>query len=199
MSVTRECAAQFYRAFRRFFETCCDFREIGMPLSGKPPDSEAYALSRLNKVGKSEFRSVHVLFLCRYFARMHEYRFDETNHLRGASENRGSVIPGRHQNGEPGIHNPRPHGYGFRLAAFDLGFTRDRHHKMRTSATADVRWRAGMTPHMIRICGTHFTSSQDGRVSRPRRRRRVTWRKLVAAGNDMPPTNQKKQPTYKEH
>jgi len=92
----------------RFFETCCDFREIGMPLSGKPPDSEAYALSRLNKVGKSEFRSVHVLFLCRYFARMHEYRFDETNHLRGASENRGSVIPGRHQNGEPGIHNPRP-------------------------------------------------------------------------------------------
>ena len=27
----------------------------------------------------------------------------------------------------------------------DLGFTRDRHYTMRTSATADVRWRAGMT------------------------------------------------------
>jgi hypothetical protein len=31
------------------------------------------------------------------------------------------------------------------LAASDLGFTRDRHHTMRTSATADVRWRPGMT------------------------------------------------------
>jgi hypothetical protein len=39
-----------------------------MSPSGKSPVSEAYALSRLNKVGKSEFRSVHVLFLCRYFA-----------------------------------------------------------------------------------------------------------------------------------
>jgi len=36
------------------------------------------------------------------------------------------------------------------LAASDLGFTRDRHCKMRTSATADVRWRPGMTQHMIR-------------------------------------------------
>jgi hypothetical protein len=45
------------------FETCCDLREIGLSPSGKSPVSEAYALIRLNKVGKSEFRSVHVLFL----------------------------------------------------------------------------------------------------------------------------------------
>src|SRR6266849_10933257 len=32
------------------------------------------------------------------------------------------------------------------LAASDLGFTRDRHHKTLTSATADVRWCPGMTP-----------------------------------------------------
>jgi hypothetical protein len=60
------------------------------------------------------------------------------------------------KDGEPAIHNPRPMVMDSGLAAFYLGFARDRHHKMRTSATADVRWRAGMTPHMIRICGSTF-------------------------------------------
>jgi hypothetical protein len=48
MSVTRECAAQFYRRFCcGSFETCRDFREIGGSPSGKPPVGETYALSRL--------------------------------------------------------------------------------------------------------------------------------------------------------
>ena len=57
----------------------------------------------------------------------------------------------------------------------------------------------GMTPLMTRICGSTFPSSPDSRVSRPRRRRRAICGKRVAAGNDIPPANQKKQPTYKEH
>src|SRR6266436_9723670 len=43
--------------------------------------------------------------------------------------------------GEPGIHSPRPVVMDSGLAASDLGFTRDRHYTMRTSATADVRRR----------------------------------------------------------
>ena len=58
---------------------------------------------------------------------------------------------GATEGGEPGIHSPRSVVIDSGLAASDLGFTRDRHHTMRTSATADVRWRPGMTLHMIRI------------------------------------------------
>src|SRR6266849_1883129 len=87
---------------------------------------------------------------------MHEYRFDETNHLRGASANRGSVFPGATKDGELGIHNPWPMVMDSRPVASDLGFTRDRHHEMRTSATAGVRRRPLMTPHMIQICGSTF-------------------------------------------
>jgi hypothetical protein len=46
---------------------------------------------------------------------------------------------------EPGIHNPRSVVMDSGLAASDLRFIRDRHYKMRISATADVRWRPGMT------------------------------------------------------
>src|SRR5215471_13305789 len=46
---------------------------------------------------------------------------------------------------EPGIHTPGAVVMGSGLAASDLGFTRDRHWIMRTSATADVRWRPGTT------------------------------------------------------
>jgi hypothetical protein len=70
---------------------------------------------------------------------------------------------------------------------------------MRTSATADVRWRSGMTPHMIRICGStfHFIA---GRSREPTVAAAMgNLGKGIAAGNDMPPANQKKQPTYKEH
>src|SRR5215470_11079872 len=52
---------------------------------------------------------------------------------------------GATEGGEPGIHSPRPVVMDSGLAASDLGFTRDRHYTMRTSATADVRWRPGMT------------------------------------------------------
>src|SRR5215471_3910699 len=38
---------------------------------------------------------------------------------------------------------------GSGLAASDLGFTRDRHWIMRTSATADVRWRPGTTSDAV--------------------------------------------------
>src|SRR5262249_53452775 len=58
---------------------------------------------------------------------------------------------GATEGGEPGIHIARPVVMDSGLAASDLGFTRDRHYTMRTSATADVRWRPGMTPRMIRI------------------------------------------------
>src|SRR5262245_58123090 len=53
---------------------------------------------------------------------------------------------GATEGGEPGIHSPRPVVMDSGLAASDLGLTRDRHYTMRTSATADVRWRSGMTP-----------------------------------------------------
>jgi hypothetical protein len=56
---------------------------------------------------------------------------------------------GSTEGSEPGIHGPRPVAMDSGLAAADLGFTRDRHYTMRTSATADVRWRPGMTAHMI--------------------------------------------------
>jgi hypothetical protein len=58
---------------------------------------------------------------------------------------------GATEGGEPGIHSPRPVVMDSGLAAADLGFTRDWHYTMRKSATADVRWRRGMTPNMIRI------------------------------------------------
>ena len=63
----------------------------------------------------------------------------------------GWSFRGDTEGGEPGIHSPRSVVIDSGLAASDLGFTRDRHHTMRTSATADVRWRPGMTLHMIRI------------------------------------------------
>ena len=57
----------------------------------------------------------------------------------------GRSFGGATEGGEPGIDSPRSAVMDSGLAASDLGFTRDRHHKMRTSATADVRWRPGMT------------------------------------------------------
>jgi len=58
--------------------------------------------------------------------------------------------PGSHSGvppsgGKPGIYSRRLVVIDSGFAAFDLGFTRDRHYQMRTSATADVRWRPRMT------------------------------------------------------
>jgi hypothetical protein len=46
---------------------------------------------------------------------------------------------------------------GSRLAASDLGFTRDRHFEMRTSATANVRWHPGTT--RLNQCSMHNVRS----------------------------------------
>src|SRR5258708_36077621 len=62
MSATRECAAQFYRAFAAvLLRSLLRFSRDRHVAFGKSPAGEAYALSRLNKVRKSEFRSVQVL------------------------------------------------------------------------------------------------------------------------------------------
>src|SRR5215469_6112512 len=58
-------------------------------------------------------------------------------------------------------------GWGLWIAGSppsDLGFTRDPHHTMRTSATADVRWRPGMTRHMIRISRSLTSSHPRNRM-----------------------------------
>src|SRR5215471_13179971 len=70
---------------------------------------------------------------------------------------------------EPGIHTPGAVVMGSGLAASDLGFTRDRHWIMRTSATADVRRRPGTTSDAVGIArmecrssGTSCGAVQDG-------------------------------------
>ena len=59
------------------------------------------------------------------------------------------VIPGRVRSTRARNLYPKRRGYGSGLAASDLGFTRNRHYKMRTSATADVRWRPGTTSDAV--------------------------------------------------
>ena len=66
-----------------------------------------------------------------------------------ASEDLCGVIPGRVRSTRARNPYPTRRGYGSRLAASDLGFTRDRHWIMRTSATADVRWRPGTTSDAV--------------------------------------------------
>ena len=63
---------------------------------------------------------------------------------------------GATEGGEPGIHNSRPVVMDSGLAASDLGFTHptlpqagEGREGMRTMATADGRWRPGMTWQMF--------------------------------------------------
>ncbi|SRR6266446_8486806 len=69
---------------------------------------------------------------------------------------------GATEGGEPGIHSSRPVVMDSGLAASDLGFTRDRHYSMRTSATADVRWRPGMTWGMFEFRRQSLPASRGG-------------------------------------
>src|SRR6266478_8318515 len=105
---------------------------------------------------------------------MHEYRFDETNHLCCASANPGSVIPGA----PPKMVSPESITLAPWLWIPGSPFSRH----------------PGMTPLMSRICGSTFTSSQDGRLSRPEAAATLEQASLPAT-TSRPPTKKNNQPT----